>query len=73
MNSYNKLHGRGIRITPDGFIVIGYWNDGDGAPGNNLYIYSWGDVQVGEFYLKKGERWERGTQYNTNGTTEKYD
>ena len=34
-NENDKLHGKGIRIFPDGYIYIGYYNDGsDLVPGN---------------------------------------
>jgi hypothetical protein len=41
--------------------------------GNYIYIDSNGEFQVGEIYLKDGDKWERGTEYNTDGTEEKYD
>jgi len=72
-NSNNKLHGRGINIWHGVTIFIQYWDNGAVAPGNYLYIQSNGDVNVGKVYLKKGERWIKGTRYNTNGTTEEYD
>ena len=65
----NNLQGRGIRIFSTGTIHMGYWNDGVPAPGNYLYIYSGGNVEVGQIYLKEGKRWIKGTQYNSNGTT----
>ncbi len=68
----NKPHGRGIYIASIGDIFIGYYNNGD-APGRYITIHSDGDVDVGEYYLKNGERWARGTQYYTDGTTEEFD
>ena len=69
----NKPHGRGILIDSDGDIRIGYFNNGDDAPGNYLTILSDGDVDVGECYLKGGESCYRGTFYHTDGTSEEFD
>jgi len=68
-NDNDKLHGRGIYICSDGFIHIRYWDDGEYAPGNNLYIDSDGSVSVGELYLKDGKRCYRGTCYRTDGSS----
>ncbi len=38
LNQHNKLHGRGIKIWPDGDIIIQYWNNGATAPGNYISI-----------------------------------
>ncbi len=74
MNANNKLHGRGIRIWGDGGIHIGYWNDGDRAPGNYIKIYWDGkNFDVAECYLKEDTKRYRGTSYNVNGTTEKFE
>ena len=54
MNSENKLRGRGVRIYPGGDISIQYWNNGDDAPGNYIYICSDGSFEVGERYMKYG-------------------
>ncbi len=70
-NEANKVHGRGIRIFSDGTIRIGYYNNGERAPGTN-YISIWGSgrLEVGECYLDEdGERCYRGTRYKTDGTS----
>ena len=72
-NDNDKPHGRGILISPYGIIHIGYWNIGERAPGKHILIYSDGDLDVGERYLKDGLLFERGTLYRTNGKTEEYD
>ena len=71
-NEANNLHGRGIYFHPFGTITIGYWNHGEYAPGNYITIWD-GGVDVGECYLKDGEKRIRGTSYKKNGTTEKFD
>ena len=72
-NSDNRLHGRGIKIFPDGGISIGYRNDGWEVPGNFINILKDGEIRVGECYFKDGERWARFTKYSTNGKTEEFD
>ncbi len=72
-NSNNNLHGRGIYIHSSGFIYIGYWNNGEFAPGSYIHIFSDGEFRVGESYLKAGKKWNKYTRYRTNGTTEEYD
>jgi hypothetical protein len=49
-----KPSGRGICIYPNGNIHIGYYNNGELAPGNDIYIFSDGGFIVGEVYLKDG-------------------
>ncbi len=73
MNANNNLHGRGICIYPDGYIHIGYWNNGDLAPGKYIHIFSKGKFDVGELYLKDGKSCWRGTNYKVDGTSKKYD
>jgi len=73
LNSKNKLQGKGIAIYPSGFIEIGYFEKGYLAPGNYLWIYSDGKFHVGERYLKDGKRWDKYTQYLTNGKQIKFD
>ena len=65
----NKPHGRGIRIRSSDRIYIQYYNNGDGAPGKYIHIWS-SSVIVGEEYLKDGKKWERYTLYKSDGTTE---
>ncbi len=68
------MHGRGIRIDDDGFILIGYFDeDGIASTGNYIHIYSDGTFRVGERYFKDGERRERGTGYMTDGKKKKYE
>ena len=74
-DSDNNLHGKGIAINSDGRIMIQYWNNGGDAPGTN-YIEIWPNstmFKVGECYMKDGYRCYRGTQYNTDGTSRKFD
>ncbi len=74
LNENNRAHGRGIRILNDGFINIGYFEDGWLSTGSNcITIYDDGDFSVGEYYLKDGEKRERWTKYKTDGTEEEYD
>ena len=46
-NSNNKLHGRGIHINEYGLVNVGYFNDGEIAPGNYIYFSSNGKFRVG--------------------------
>ena len=70
----NKLKGKGIKVWSDGSISIGCWNNEEDASGDYIEIHSWGGFDVAESYLdQQGERKFRGTQFNTDGTTEKYD
>ncbi len=71
-NSENKLHGRGIKIYSFGRIHIGYWNNGEHAPGNFIWIDSDGEYRVGEMYFKDGKMCWRGTVYKEDGTSQKY-
>ena len=72
-NEANELHGKGIEINSfNGSIHIGYYNNGDDAPGNFIYIYYDGDVNVGEWYMKDGKKCYRGTEYRTDGTTKEF-
>ena len=72
-NEDNKLHGRGMNNYYNGIIGIGYYKDGECATGNYLEIWSDGNFEVGECYLKDGKLCYRGTQYKTDGTTEEFD
>ena len=75
LNEKNKLHGRGLKITPYGFIQIGYFYNGECTTGNYISIRSDGTFSVGEYYndLEEGELKIRGCQFNTDGTREEYD
>ena len=68
-----KPHGRGIVIDSDGVIYIQYFHNSVSAPGNFIKIQNDGDVDVGEVYLKDGKICFRGTQYNTDGKSIKFD
>ncbi len=57
----------------NGTINIGYYEDGFVSTGNFIFIYSDGDLEVGEIYFEDGDRRRRGTIYKTNGTEYKYD
>ena len=46
-NSNNKLHGRGIHINEYGLVNVGYFHDGEIAPGNFIYFSSNGKFRVG--------------------------
>ena len=72
-NELNSLNYREIRIYPRGYIKIGYFNNGESAPGNFIRIWNDGDVNVGEFYMKNGMIRYRYTEYRTDGTTRKHD
>ena len=54
VDQYNNLHGRGICIQFDGNTGIGYFDNGNRAPGNFIHIKSGGNFIVGECYLKDG-------------------
>ncbi len=43
------------------------------STGDYIAIFSSGNFEVGERYLKDGERWNRKTEYKTDGTEEQYD
>jgi hypothetical protein len=73
LNADGKEHGRGIRICNDGHIEIGYYENGEWSTGNFITTISDGRFWVGEYYIKDGKKWLRGTQYNPNGTEVKYD
>ncbi len=73
VNESGEEHGRGIKIWNDGDIWIGYFDNGWYYTGNYIDIRSNGTFYVGEMYLKDEEKWERGTQYDTDGTEEQYD
>jgi hypothetical protein len=73
-NADNELHGRGIRIGRNGVIGIAHFRNGyDDTPGNYISIGSGGEFVVGENYLtENGQMSNRYTQFNTDGTTDKY-
>ncbi len=72
-NNDNKLHGRGIEIWNDGFIVLGYHEIGRWSTGNYIRISKDGWFTVGKKYIKDGLTWKRGTEYYKHGKEEKYD
>ncbi len=72
LNADGKEHGRGIKILDLGTIHIGYFENGVWSTGNYIYIYPDGRFNVGERYIKYGERRGRGTEYYTDGTEDKY-
>ena len=67
-NEHNKLHGKGVYINSSGNITIGYFDDGDDAPGNNIIIKNDGEFYLGETFFKDGRIGLRGTIYCTDGT-----
>ncbi len=73
LNADGNPHGRGIHIFDDGKIGIGYFEDDWWSTGNYIRIESGGVFRVGEFYMKDGVRWERGTEYYYDGSKEQYD
>ncbi len=73
VNADGKEYGRSIIIYDNGYIMIGYFENGWSSTGNYIHIYSDGGFQVGDMYLTDGEIWNRGTSYKTDGTEKKYD
>ena len=75
MNDNSKINGKGILIYSAGYLVIGYFNDGDHAPGNFVGIWNGGGVlQVAELYnTANGVVKLRGIGYFPDGTYEEYD
>ncbi len=73
INADGEEHGRGIGISNDGDIGIGYFKNGEWSTGNYIEIYSDGRFWVGELYLKEGKKRNRGTRYNTDGSEVQYD
>ena len=69
----NRLNGRVIEIYNSGRIAIGYFENGWPSTGNYIEVYSSGGFRVGEYYMKDGRRWNRGTWYFTSGKEEEYD
>ena len=54
-NENNNLFGRGIVIYLCGDIFIGYFENGQFAPGNYTHFDNGGMFEMGEWYLKDGE------------------
>ncbi len=73
LNADGKEHGRGIIIFNNGYLDIGYYEDGYRSTGNYIIIYSDGVFGVAESYMRDGKRWYRCTQYKTDGTERPYD
>ncbi len=70
----NKPHGRGIRILIDGFIYIGYFENGGYGTGNYIQIDSdCGQFRVGVLVMEDERRRSRGTLYRVDGSEEEYD
>ncbi len=68
VNENNRMNGRGIDIYNDDRISIGYFEDGSKSTGNYIIIYSSGKFDVGEIYNNDGERCDRCTTFETNGS-----
>ena len=61
LGSANNLHGKGIYIDYSGYVGIGYFDNGDDAPGNYIIIQRDGNnLDVGELYMKNGEDAQKG-------------
>ncbi len=73
LNADGEAHGRGILIYNDDGFQIGYWQNDECGTGNYININSKGEFVVGEYYMKDGREWVRGTMYKTDGTELKYD
>ena len=70
--AYTNFEGRGLHFMSK-IIVIGYWSDGDQAPGNYIGMGSDGQFWVGEIYIdSNGNQAARGTNYKPNGTSNEY-
>ena len=71
-DKHNKLQGRGISVlTNNGNISIGH---GELCPGSYVCIFSYGDVEVGEYYIDAAGRIKnKGIRYHLNGDQSKYD
>ncbi len=63
MDQFNNPHGRGIKIFSIADIHIGYFNNDKLAPGKYINIYSDGEFEVGEMYLKDGVLDSKSTFY----------
>ena len=50
-NSNKKLHGKGLRIFPNGTVWIQSWSDGERVAGSYLNIRNDGAFTVGECYV----------------------
>ena len=69
-----KPHGRAIRFSKEGYIYIGYFQDGCYAPGNYILLHSDGGFVVAEGYIDAdGQEHERGTHYFKDGTSKEID
>ncbi len=73
-NENNEQAGRGIFIWPQSHIRIGYFDNGSPSTGNYIIIiFKSSRLEVGEIYWKDGVKWERYTEYNTDGSEKQYD
>ena len=68
----NSLQGRGIEIHSNGIITIGYFHNGDDAPGRYITINSWGEIEVGYRYMRNGRLCKGGTDYKLNGAAKRF-
>ena len=70
----NRINGPGIQFR-DNNINIGYFKNGDLAPGNHIYIIGDGETfKVSQCYIdKKGETNWKGTEYFPDGTSNEYE
>ena len=71
-NQEGKLHGKGIRIDKCGDIFIGYFNDGDDAPGSLMEIREDGSFFLGDWEIDEEGQNLVGTLYKTDGTIEQF-
>jgi len=70
----NWTQGIGIKLDKDGNFFCNRRKDNKVDIGNAISIHSDGDIRVGEdFYDDNGNIKARGTHYNADGTTEKFD
>ena len=73
-NKTMKPHGRAVRFSKEGYIYIGYFQEGCYAPGNYILLHSDGGFVVAEGYIDAdGQEHERGTHYFKDGTSKEID
>ena len=73
LNEKNIPHGRGIYIFSSGRVYIGYFNNGDDAPGNFINISDNSEFEVSKRYLDEDGRLRlRGTTYDADGLRNKF-
>ena len=69
-NTRGQLRGKGLRIAPDGEIMIGWWCDNWPDSGNFFRAYPDGNFNVGKFYTEGPFKRYQGTKYRGDGSTE---